>query len=76
MDEFEYFSVGKKSIIKAEKQKVLKPKPKKKSLKFSISKVIGRNFLKCSSRKIHDEIILEILQKKILICTYPRSIFT
>ena len=43
--------------LKQRSKKVPKPKQNKFSLKFSISKVIGRNFLKCSSGKIHDEII-------------------
>ena len=57
MDEFEYFSGSKKSIIKTENQKV--PRPNKISLKFCFSKVIGRKLLKYSSKTgvIQDEIM-------------------
>ena len=59
MDEFEYFSGSKKSIIKTENQKVPKPRPNKISLKFSFSKVIGRKLLNYSSKTgvIQDEIM-------------------
>ena len=59
MDEFEYFSGSKKSIIKSEKKMVPAPKPTENSLIFSISEVIGRKLRKRSRKigKISDQIM-------------------
>ena len=62
MDEFEYFSGSKKSIIKTEKKNAPKPKQKMLSLSFSISKIIERRLLKGSKKS--GEIPDQILKKE------------
>ena len=59
MDEFEYFSGSKKSIIKTENQRVPNPRPTNNNFIFSFSAVIGRKFLKHGrkTRVIQDKIM-------------------